>query len=208
VRPTGRQWPPLVIAASRPLWTRVRDVVVTILAWLALAVLLNREIEFGLASYLGDYGMGALVDRRQMGELGGRLGWSETVAHLAPYVTIAAFLVAFLCGFGLHTLLRRRRALQAPRPQPLSLAREARQAGLVHRSAAGNSQDTGGSAEDEIVSGPDLLAMLNAQDRAALVAVRRLRIATIEVNAGGHYRIVDGQALASNAPKRLQADPF
>ena len=57
------------------------------------------------------------------------------------------------------------------------------------------------------MSGPDLLAMLNAQDRAALVAVRRLRIATIEVNSGGHYRIVDGQALLANAPGRLQADP-
>lgn len=207
MRPTERQWPPLVVAASRPLWTRVRDVVVTILAWLSLAALLNREIELGLTSYLRDYGMGALIDRLQMGEVGGRLGWSETVRHLAPYVTVAAFLVAFLCGFGLHTLRRRRRALEAPRPRPLSLALEARHAGLVHRSAAGNTEDTGGSAGDEIVSGPDLLAMLNAQDRAALVAVRRLRIATIEVNSGGHYRIVDGQALASNAPKRLQIDP-
>ena len=206
MRPTERQWPPLVVAASRPLWTRVRDVAVTILAWLALAALLNREIELGLASSLRDYGMGALVDRLPMGELGGRLGWSETVGHLAPYVTVAAFLVAFLCGFGLHTLLRRRRALEAPRPQPLSLAREARHAGLVHPSAAGHAEDTGGSAADEIVSGPDLLAMLNAQDRAALVAVRRLRIATIEVNSGGHYRIVDGQALLSNAPGRLHAD--
>jgi hypothetical protein len=205
VRSTGRQWPPLVIAASRPLLTRVRDVAVTILAWLALAALLNRELELGLASYLRGYGMGALVDRLQLRELGGRLDWSQTIGHLAPYVTVAAFLVAFLCGFGLHTLLRRRRALKAPRPQPLSLAREARHAGLVHPSAAGNSEDTG-SAGDEVVSGPDLLAMLNAQDRAALVAVRRLRIATIEVNSAGHYRVVSGQALPSNAPGRLHAD--
>jgi hypothetical protein len=203
VTPVSRQWPPLIVAAHQPLRMRLRDVAITCLAWLAIVLLLNREVELGLTSYLKDWGLGTLVDRLQLADLGDSLGWYESFAHLYPYLTVVSVLLVFLCGFGIHTLLRQRRALRAPHPRTLSLAREARDAALAHTPS--NTGDLVGLGRDEIVSGPDLLAMLNAQDRAALVDVRRLRIAMVEVNSAGHYRIVDGTALLANALGRLQA---
>lgn len=199
---TRQAWPPLILGVRRPWWVRARDVLLTCIAWLALAILLNRELELGLTVYLDAMGMENYTDELRSAGLVSRdqapLGWSYFGFALRPYVLVFLTLFAFLLTFTVHTIIRRHRSLRAPSPPPLSFTLEARQAGL----AAGigdalGAREHGGAARlevrtDQIVDGRTLLAMLNNQDELALGDIRRLRVTTVEVRPAGGYLIHAG----------------
>lgn len=212
-----KAWPPLIFGVQRPWWVRIRDVLLTCIAWLALAILLNRELELGLTVYLDAMGMENYADELRSAGLVSRdqapLGWSYFGFALRPYVLVFLTLFAFLLAFSVHTIIRRQRSLRAPSPPPLSFTLEARRAGL----AAGigdalGTREVGGAPRlevksDQIVDGRMLLAMLNNQDELALGDVRKLRVTTVEVRPTGGYLIhagaIDGPF--ADAPKRLRA---
>lgn len=195
-------WPPLIVGARRSAWIRIRDVLLTSAAWLALAILLNRELELGLAIYLDAVGLESYSDELRSAGLVSRdqapLGWSYFGFALRPYVLVFLTLFAFLLTFAVHTIIRRQRALRAPSPPPLSFSVEARQAGLAAGlgDALGTREDVRAAhlelGSDEIVDGRTLLMMLNNQDQLALSDIRRLRVTTIEVRPSGGYIIHAG----------------
>ena len=198
---TKETWPPLILDARRSRWIYLRDLVLTCLAWLALMILLNRELELGLTVYLDAMGLETYTDELRSAGLVSRdqapLGWSYFGFALRPYVLVFLTLFAFLLTFTVHTIIRRARALRAPSP-PLSFMLEARQAGLA--AAVGEALRTGGGnfaarleqESDGIVDNRTLLAMLNDQDQGALRDVRRLRVTTVEIRPGGSYLIHSG----------------
>lgn len=197
-----RSWPPLIVDVQRPRWVRLRDLLLTCIAWLALAILLNRELDLGLTVYLDAMGLDNYTDELRAAGLVSRdqapVGWSYFGFALRPYVLVFLTLFAFLLTFTVHTIIRRQRSLRAPSPPPLSFTLEARQAGL----AAGigdalGERENGGAARlevktDQIVDGRTLLAMLNNQDELALGDIRRLRVTTVEVRPAGGYLIHAG----------------
>ena len=63
---TGRHWPPLIETARAPMWMRVRDFVITILAWGVLAWLV-RDAVLLLVEVLG----------WSAAEVTERFGWRE-----------------------------------------------------------------------------------------------------------------------------------
>jgi hypothetical protein len=213
----ARSWPPLIVGVQRPRWVRLRDLLLTCIAWLALAILLNRELDLGLTVYLDAMGMESYTDDlRSAGFVSrdqGPLGWSYFSFALRPYVLVFLTLFAFLLTFTVHTIIRRTWALRAPSPPPLSFTLEARQAGLAAGigDALGTREDRGAARleakSDQIVDGRTLLAMLNNQDELALGDIRKLRVTTVEVRPAGGYLIhagaIDGPF--ADAPKRLQA---
>ena len=75
-----RSWPPLIVGVQRPSWVRIRDILLTCIAWLALAILLNRELDLGLTVYLDAMGMESYTDELRSAGLVSRdqapLGWS------------------------------------------------------------------------------------------------------------------------------------
>lgn len=186
------QWPPLIVAASRPAWIRGRDFVLTTVMWLLLAAMMSNELGLFLGIYLERLGFGAVLERLGFGDAGEKFDWLLIVGRLGPYLVVVLALVLSLSTFALHTVRRRRNALGMASPQPLSLASQAHQAALVPM--MGGEDDVSrerqvGLDDAAVVDNRSLLAMLNEQDEAALAEARRLRIALINVTAEGHYRI-------------------
>lgn len=183
----AQPWPPLIVAARQPAWIRWRDFALTMAMWLLLAAMLNQEFELFLGVYLEPLGLDALLHRLGVSDLDPKLEWLEFGRRLAPYLVVVFVLVTTLTTFTIHTLLRRRRSLGGASPRPLSLAREAREAALPPMVGSGaRSMDI---VDETIADASSVLAMLNGQDTAALVAARGLRIALVTVTADGHYRI-------------------
>ena len=200
--PTFEVWPPLIVRARRSRWIRTRDCILTCIAWLALVILLNRELELGLTAYLDAMGLQNYTDELRSAGLVSRneasLGWSYFGFALRPYVLIFLTLFAFLVTFTVHTIIRRQRALRTPPPPPLSFSLEAQQAGLAAmtgKALGTREHDVAARPEpatDEIVNGRTLLAMLNSQNQLALSDIRRLRVTTVEVRPNGGYLIHAG----------------
>lgn len=199
---TFQAWPPLIVRARRSRWIRIRDVLLTCIAWLALVILLNRELELGLTVYLDAMGMESYTDELRSAGFVSRdqapQGWSYFGFALRPYVLVFLTLFAFLLTFTVHTIIRRTRALREPSPPPLSFTLEARQAGLaaaVGEALRAKEGDLAARLEhgsDRIVDSRTLLAMLNDQDQWALRDIRRLRVTTVEIRPGGGYLIHAG----------------
>lgn len=199
---TTETWPPLILDARRSRWIRLRDLVLTCFAWLALLILLNRELELGLAIYLDAVGLESYANELRSAGLLSReqapLGWSYFGFALRPYVLVFLALFAFLLTFAAHTIIRRRRALRAPSPPPLSFTLEARQAALA--AAVGDAPRTSDRdlaaplehGSDGVVDSRTLLAMLNDRDQRALTDIRQLRVTTVEIRPGGGYLIHAG----------------
>ena len=185
-------WPPLIVADSQPAWIRIRDFVLTTLMWLLLAALMSNEVELFVGIYLERLGFGAVLERLGFGEAGEKFGWLQLVGRLGPYLVVVLALVLSLSTFALHTVRKRRNALGMASPRPLSLARQARHAGLAPILELGGSNPPErqvGLDDSAVIDSRSLLAMMNEQDEAALAEARRLRIALIHVTADGHYRI-------------------
>ncbi len=199
---TFKAWPPLIVHARRSRWIRIRDVLLTCIAWLALVILLNRELELGLTVYLDAMGMESYTDELRTAGFVSRdqapQGWSYFGFALRPYVLVFLTMFAFLVTFTAHTIIRRTRALRAPSPPPLSFTLEARQAALaaaVGEALRTKERDLAARLEDRsdgIVDSRTLLAMLNDQDQWALRDIRRLRVTTVEIRPGGGYLIHAG----------------
>lgn len=86
------EWPPLITGTSVPAWVRVRDVVLTLAAWLLLLWAMR-------------YGLALAVDylRRPMFEFS-RMAppdWSELGHRLEPFLGFIAVLVLWLLGWAL-----------------------------------------------------------------------------------------------------------
>jgi len=192
-------WPPLIVNARRSRWIRMRDVVLTCIAWLALAILLNRELELGLATYLDAMGLENYTDELRSAGLVNReqtpLGWSYFGFALRPYALVFLCLFGFLLTFAVHTIIRRQKALRAPAPLPLSFTLEAREAALATGIGDVLGPRAGGGAArvdlepHGVVDGRTLLALLNSQDQTALIDIRKLRVTTVEVRPTGGYVI-------------------
>lgn len=199
---TFAAWPPLIMGAQKSWWIRIRDVLLTCVAWLALAILLNRELELGLATYLDAVGLETYTDELRSAGLVTRdqapLGWSYFGFALRPYVLVFLTLFAFLLTFAVHTIIRRQTALRAPPPPPLSFSLEAWEAGLAAGigDALGPREDDVAAhldlPPDKIVDGRTLLALLSSQDQSALIEIRKLRVTTVELRPGGGYLIHAG----------------
>jgi poly-beta-1,6-N-acetyl-D-glucosamine biosynthesis protein PgaD len=118
--PRERPWPPLIIAEHIPRSVRWRDFLLTLLAWAALAYLLEKELApiFGALQALG------------LGHYGVKVDWLTYLERLTPFLLVAALLAGALVGFSMGTLRRRSRSLLLPLPPALEVADEARRAGL------------------------------------------------------------------------------
>jgi hypothetical protein len=117
----NRPWPPLVIAEHVPRLIKWRDVLITLIMWLCLALLLATEFELFVGSYLEQLGFGFFNTNAN---------WRFFFEQLTPYILVTAALAIVLVLFSLQTLRRRSRALSLPQPPPLEVADEARLARL------------------------------------------------------------------------------
>lgn len=199
---TFAAWPPLIMGAQKSRWIRIRDVLLTCVAWLALGILLNRELELGLATYLYAVGLENYTDELRAAGLVTRdqapLGWSYFGFALRPYVLVFVTLFAFLLAFTVHTIIRRQHSLRAPAPAPLSFSLEAWEAGLSAGigDALGPREDDAAAhldlPADKIIDSRTLLALLSSQDQSALIEIRKLRVTTVELRPGGGYLIHAG----------------
>jgi poly-beta-1,6-N-acetyl-D-glucosamine biosynthesis protein PgaD len=117
-----RSWPPLITGARLPRWIRIRDVVLTLLAWFLLGRLLRDPI---YVAY--DYLRHPIFQLTTAQPLDIRALWER----LRYFALISVVLVTWLC---LWALINRRRLIRcpthAPQPPELSLAEQAARAGI------------------------------------------------------------------------------
>jgi poly-beta-1,6-N-acetyl-D-glucosamine biosynthesis protein PgaD len=121
---TGTErWPPLIVATHVPWTIRLRDTLLTLLAWAAFVLLVDEEFKltFGVLDYLG------------LGEVSIDTVPADYLPRLFPFLAMSAVLALLLGLFSMRTLRRRARALQLPAPAPLEAAEQARDAGLDER---------------------------------------------------------------------------
>jgi hypothetical protein len=192
MRRPERAWPPLIVAAHKSRWLRVRDFAITAAAWMLFASMLNHEFELVADTGLRRLGLGSLFDRLGVADVAMKFDLFLFLEPLAPYLIVVAALLVFLCGFALHTLLRRHWSLGGPRPPPLSLVRQAWHAALApmaRRPGERNRLPRAGLDEGALVDARILLALLNSQDSSTLAAARTLPVAMVEITAAGGYRI-------------------
>jgi hypothetical protein len=114
-------WPPLIIADRVPRFIRWRDFLLTLLMWIAFAILLEKEFQL----FFGDH-----LERLGLGDFNTEPNWPMFFQRLTPFLVTIALLVSLLGVASARTLRRRRRALLLPLPTPLGLAEECRRAGL------------------------------------------------------------------------------
>jgi hypothetical protein len=119
-----RRWPPLIVADRVPRFIRWRDFVLTLLMWIAFAILLEKEFELFFGHHL---------ERLGFGDFDTEANWPMFFERLTPFLMTIALLVSLLGVASVRTLQRRRRALFLPLPAPLGLAEECRRAGLDER---------------------------------------------------------------------------
>jgi poly-beta-1,6-N-acetyl-D-glucosamine biosynthesis protein PgaD len=122
-RPLGspKDWPPLIVASTKPRWVTVRDIVLTVLMWVLFAIMLETEFELFFGHYLQRLGFGEFdTDAR----------WVEFFEALRPYLRIVIVLVALLIVAAFFTLRRVARAHLLPAPEPLAIGEEARRVGM------------------------------------------------------------------------------
>jgi hypothetical protein len=117
---TRRPWPPLITRTDIPRWIRIRDVLLTVMAWILLGWIL-RDVLYLAYDYL----------RAPLFILTGRhpdIGQRLNRLHIFAAMSLA--LIACLC---LMALIRRRRLramTYSPQPPPLTVAEQAAWAGM------------------------------------------------------------------------------
>jgi poly-beta-1,6-N-acetyl-D-glucosamine biosynthesis protein PgaD len=116
-----KDWPPLIVAATKPTWVTVRDVALTVLMWVLFAIMLETEFVLFFGHHLQRWGFGEF-------DTDGR--WREFFDALRPYLRIAIALVALLIAAAFFTLRRISRARRLPAPEPLAIGDEARRVGM------------------------------------------------------------------------------
>jgi hypothetical protein len=116
-----RPWPPLIVATSTPAAIRWRDLLLTVVMWGLFFVVLESEFELYFGAYLEHWGFG---------DFDTDADWAEFFHLLLPYLEVSAVLIATLALVNALGVKRRRRSLSIEPPPPLTLAEEARRAGM------------------------------------------------------------------------------
>ena len=95
---SDRHWPPLIIADHAPRFVRWRDFLLTLLMWIAFAIILETEFEL----FFGDY-----LERLGFGDFDTKANWSIFFERLTPFLATTTLLVSLLivasssrCGAG------------------------------------------------------------------------------------------------------------
>jgi hypothetical protein len=115
-------WPPLIVGANVPAWVRVRDVVMTSIAWLLLCW--TMRYGFALAT---DYMRPPTFEFTSMEPP----NWTELVRRLSPFFDfIAGLLVWLLCWALVRGRAMRIAGPPPPVPPPLPLSEHAARFGL------------------------------------------------------------------------------
>ena len=114
MNPSGRPWPPLIVAARIPFWIKLRDLVLTWLMWgLFLAMLIDEaDIVVTRHSFSVD------------------IDWLGMWRDLFPFILLAAVMATFLFAASQFTRRRRRLTLLDPDPAPLTLTEHAERGGV------------------------------------------------------------------------------
>jgi len=118
---SDRRWPPLIIADHVPRFIRWRDFLLTLLMWIAFAIMLETEFEL----FFGDH-----LERLGFGDFDTEANWPIFFERLTPFLVTIALLISLLGVASMRTLQQRRRSLLLPIPVPLGLTEECRRAGL------------------------------------------------------------------------------
>jgi hypothetical protein len=116
-----RSWPPLIVADHVPRFIRWRDFLLTLLMWIAFAIILETEFEM----FFGDY-----LERLGIGDFDTEANWPIFFERLIPFLATTTLLISLLIVASIRTSRRRRRALLLPIPVPLGLAEQCRRAGV------------------------------------------------------------------------------
>ena len=120
----NRPWPPLIVADHVPRLIRARDFLLTLLAWIACAILLEKEFQLLIGGHLEWLGLAYFETEAN---------WPIFFERLTPFLLMTLLLIALLVVASMLTLRRRRRGLLLPTPAPLGLAEECRRAGIDER---------------------------------------------------------------------------
>lgn len=124
----GIAWPPLIGAGNRPAWVRVRDVLLTLLAWAALAWMLARPLALAWDFLLVD----PIFELTRHDPVDWRAKW----LLLRPFAMAAAMLVVWVLVWALLRTRPLAASSARPAPPPLSLADHAGHWGLDPRALA------------------------------------------------------------------------
>ena len=200
-----KDWPPLILSSRRPAWIRWRDAIMTTAAWLLVSLMLLSQFRLVLGHYGSPLDIYPLFQRLGLSQSDVSVGLVKDLVRLAPYFLVVFLLLAFLSTFAMHTLTRRRQALQEKPPQPLALATQARNAAL------GSKQGYAGAATEALHARLDeatiddvqgearpidprtLLVAMKGKDEAALADARSLQIVDVQIDAQGKYHVEDAK---------------
>ena len=120
-------WPPLITGERRPRWVGIRDTFLTLLAWFVLGWLL-RDLIHLVFDFLRPPRFELTIAAPHLGAV-----W----ARLRYFVTIATVFIAWLALVAAIDRRRLQAAERIPQPGPLTIAEEARSAGLDESRVSG-----------------------------------------------------------------------
>ena len=110
--PPNLEWPPLIKKGAVPVYVRVRDIVLTIIAWLLLGLFLS-DLVFSVYDY---FAYPHFAYSRTKGP-----DWPSIWLHLQSFVYLALFVVAWLIVWGFARRQTLRRIRDSVEPPVLSL---------------------------------------------------------------------------------------
>ncbi len=114
-------WPPLIRGANVPLWVRLRDAVLTLLAWALLGYLMRETLDL-----LNDYLRYPIFEFTSAAPP----DWQELWGRLRPFSYFIAVITLWLLFWALLRGRRLRATAPVPQPVPLALAAHAAAFGL------------------------------------------------------------------------------
>lgn len=121
-KPALPEWPPLIVAGSRPRWMWWRDLLLTVGAWGVFVALVTNEYNFLRSAYRESYGASTHTFESH---------FPDFLQELQPDAIVVAVLLLFLVGSGAITLRRRRRGFLIPLPAALPRGDEAGRVGMT-----------------------------------------------------------------------------
>jgi len=113
-------WPPLIVASEKPKAVWWRDLALTIVMWVLLAIMLEAEFEL---VFFGHY-----LKHIAWADLHPEPDWPLFFERLRPFVYLIIALVTLLAAAAVATVVRYFRALRRRPPPPLPAATQARRA--------------------------------------------------------------------------------
>ena len=114
-------WPPLIVGANVSAWVRLRDFVLTVLAWVLLGYLMRETLD--LAREYLRYPIFEFTNAEPP-------DWQELWGRLKPFSHFVAALTIWLLAWALVRGRRMRATAPEPQPPPLALAAQAIDFGL------------------------------------------------------------------------------